>query len=528
MSGQTRLVNHPFEGRTIQVVGDLSVDEQLYLYEKTRELKAALQSGGDAAAFRLSDPDAGVYLFFMEDSTRTRESFRNAVKFHNLKVNDFAAASSSVNKNESITDTVRMLVGYSTRSIFVVRTKLEGTCRWLESAIGGYTRKLGLPPAAFINAGDGRHEHPTQEFLDEFTFLEHKRWDRSSIHLALVGDLFHGRTVHSKVEGLRVFKEVRVDLVAPSEISMPEHYTVAMRDAGFDVRIFGSIAEYLAQTSVARIWYFTRLQLERMGERLRDKAETLRDAVTFREEFAGRVPEGCRFYHPLPRHRVTPTIPPFLDATPLNGWDEQSMNGYFTRIIEIAMVGGRLGAEFSGGTVERPEYPDDFVQQAEIEPKVKPEYKIGIKPVDNGIVIDHVGRGQSPREIWDQIDKIRRILRLDVISSHGVYHSQSSGRYKGLISLPSVREFDESQIKMLGASAPGCTLNIIESGNVIQKYRMTMPRRVYRLPGIGCKNEDCISYADHHEPVAPEFYRAAGNTFVCKYCERPHAFHEIW
>lgn len=518
----------PFSGRTIQVVGDLSVDEQLYLYEQTRRLKQAIRGGGDLEAFRLTDPQIGVYLFFMENSTRTRESFRNAVKFHQLKVNDFAAASSSFNKKESITDTVRMLVGYSARSVFVVRTKLEGTCRWLESSIGEYAEKLGLPRAAFINAGDGRHEHPTQEFLDEFSFLEQKQWDRSAIHLALVGDLFHGRTVHSKVQGLRIFGEVEVDLVAPEGISMPEHYVEAMEAAGFRVRRFSSIEEYLGQSHVAQIWYFTRLQLERMGERLLDKAESLRHAVTFREELVARLPEGCRFYHPLPRHRVTPTIPPFLDSSPLNGWDEQSMNGYFTRIIEIAMVGGRLGEEFEGESREIVEYPDDFVQEAEIRPKVKPEYKIGIKPVDNGMVIDHIGRGQTPRSIWEQIDKIRRILRLDVVSSHGVYTSQSSGEHKGIMSLPSLSSFDESQIKMLGASAPGCTLNIIENGSVIQKYRMKIPRRVYRLPGIGCKNEDCISYHEHHEPVAPEFYRAAANTFVCKYCERPHDFGEIW
>ncbi|HKJ85393.1 MAG TPA: bifunctional aspartate carbamoyltransferase catalytic subunit/aspartate carbamoyltransferase regulatory subunit, partial [Spirochaetia bacterium] len=205
----------PFLGRTIQVVRDLSVDEQAYLYDQTRLLKEALRERDVAAIdrFRVNRRDLGLYLVFLEDSTRTKESFRNAAKFHTMKLNDFSAIGSSFTKKESITDTVKMLVGYSEQSVFVLRTKLEGTCRWLEHAVGDYTRKAGLPPASFINGGDGRHEHPTQEFLDEFSFLEQKQWDRSHIHLALVGDLFHGRTVHSKVDGLHIFGEVEVDLV---------------------------------------------------------------------------------------------------------------------------------------------------------------------------------------------------------------------------------------------------------------------------------------------------------------------------
>jgi len=518
-----------FQWRSITIVRDFSVDEQVYLYEKTRRLKEALRSGGDCSEFQLNRPDLGLYLFFMEDSTRTKESFRNAAKFHNVKVNDFVAEHSSFNKKESITDTIKMLVGYSSQSLFVVRSKLEGVCRWLEAAIGEYAEKASLPPVAFINAGDGRHEHPTQEFLDEFSFLERMAWRRDEIHVALVGDLFHGRTVHSKVDGLRVFDHVRVDLVAPEEIGMPSHYIEQMKANGFDVRIFPSIRDYLAQPSVAKIWYFTRLQLERMGDKLLDKEAQFRQAVTFQREFLSRVPDGTKFFHPLPRHSVTPTIPPFLDRTPLNGWDEQSMNGYFTRIIELAMIGGRLGADFRGEPRSVRVFRDDFVIDAEVRKARKQDYKIGIKPVENGIVIDHIGKGSPVDEIWRHIGKIREILDLNVVSSQGVFTShQESGLFKGLISLPDIHDFDERQIKMLGAIAPRCTVNIIRESSVIKKYRLEMPPRVYNLPGISCKNEDCISSPAHHEPVQAEFYRSGASTFVCRYCERPHEFKEIW
>lgn len=518
-----------FAGRTISVVKDLSIDEQAYLYERTRELKLALAAGENVDRFRIDRADLGLYLFFLEDSTRTKESFRNAAKFHNVRVNDFAAEHSSFNKKESITDTIKMLVGYAPQSIFVIRSKLEGVCRWLESAIGEYASKAAIAPPAFVNAGDGRHEHPTQEFLDEFSFLEQKSWDRAGIHIALVGDLFHGRTVHSKVEGLRVFREVAVDLVAPEELAMPGHYVEQMRSNGFEVRSFPSIRAYLQERRIAPTWYFTRLQLERMGDQLLDKAEMLRDSVTFKREFMDRLSDDTRFFHPLPRHSVTPTIPSFLDATPFNAWDRQSMNGYFTRIVELSLVAGRIGDDFAGTARKLPTFRDDYVQEAPVEPRKKPDYKIGIKPVENGVVIDHIGKGSTPGEIWSHITKIQNILDLNVISSHGVYTSQREGyQHKGIISLPDMDLFDDRKVRMLGAIAPGCTLNVVSAGRVIKKYRLTMPPRVYNLPGISCKNEDCISHPQHHEPISAEFYRSGETTFICKYCERPHSFQEIW
>lgn len=518
-----------FHGRTIAVVNDLSTDEQAYLYEKTRELKEAILSRSDTSRFRIDRPKLGLYLFFMEDSTRTKESFRNAAKFHTLKLNNFDAQSSSFNKQESITDTIKMLNGYSESSIFVIRSKLEGVCRWLETALGSYAERIGMPAPAFINAGDGRHEHPTQEFLDEFTFLEKQNWSRDHLHVALVGDLFHGRTVHSKADGLRVFRNVEVDLVAPPELAMPQAYEDRMVANGFSVRKFGSIREYLSQRHVALAWYFTRLQLERMGDRILEKAESLREAVTFAREFMPLLPEDARFFHPLPRHRVTPTIPQFLDSTPLNGWDEQSRNGYYTRIVEIALVGGALGEDFAGEPIRPVQYADDFVLEAPVGTGVKSrEYKVGIKPVENGIVIDHIGRGMDIPSIWGHIDKIRRILDLNTVSSHGVFESKRNGLYKGIISLPGTLEFDQRQIKMLAAIAPGCTVNIVTGATVRRKYRLEMPPRIYGFSEISCRNEACVSHPQHHEHAVPEFYRSADSRFVCRYCETGHEFQEIW
>jgi len=517
-----------FNGRTIQVVKDLSLDEQWYLYEKTRQLKQELTSGSRAESFRIQNKDMGVYLMFLEDSTRTKESFRNAATFHGLKVNDFDVRSSSFQKKENITDTVKMLLGYSSESIFVIRSKQEGVCRWLEQSMGRYAEKAGLPKPAFINAGDGRHEHPTQEFLDEFSFLEFLGWDRSHIHIVLVGDLFHGRTAHSKVDGLRIFSSVEIDLIAPPELAMPKHYVQQMEKHGFKVRLFDSIQEYLSQSHIAKSWYFTRLQLERMGELVLDQSERLRKAVTFQKEYLSKVPETARFFHPLPRHSESPTIPSFLDDTALNGWDEQSRNGYFTRIIEIGMIGGHIGQDFHGERHKPLEFLDSFIEDAPLRSARKPEYKVGIRPVEHGIVIDHIGTGTETREIWEHIHKIRHILDLHMVSSQGVYRSVNNKHYKGVVSVPDMDEMDEKMVKMLAAIAPNCTLNMVKDSVVIKKFRLRMPPRVYKLDGLRCKNEDCISHPRNYEPVIPEFHRLREGTFVCMFCNTPHQYKEIW
>lgn len=522
-----------FRGRSICVVDSLSVDEQRYLYRKARELKNRLRDGDNAESFRISDMDYSAYLIFLENSTRTRESFRNASAFHKIRVNLFDSASSSFAKNESITDTIKMLASYAPESAFIIRSKLEGVCTWLDSYIGPWAESQGFMRPVFLNAGDGKHEHPTQEFLDEFTFLERLSWNTDHIHLVLTGDLYHSRTVHSKADGLKIFKNVTVDLVAPEEVAMPPFYIDIMKRNGFEVRVFGSLDEYLANDRIAKLWYFTRLQLERMGESVLEKAPMLKKALTFRQDMLSRISEDTKFYHPLPRDRHAPTIPFFLDDTHLNGWDEQSANGYYTRIVEMAMLAGVLGHDFEGQAKVETVMEESFVTEAAITKRDKPEYKVGIKPVDSGLVIDHIASGRPISEIWDRVDKVRRVLGLNLRSSHGVYHSnQGPNVFKGIVSVPDLLSFGEKSLKKLGAVSPDCTLNLIKNHQVVKKYRLGMPPRIYNFDEISCKNENCISHPKHGENVSTSFERKTDvegrARFVCSWCEKEHDYGEIW
>lgn len=138
-----------------------------------------------------------------------------------------------------------------------------------------------------------------------------------------------------------MYKKVRVDLIAPELIAMPEHYIDIMKDYGYEVRLFHSLADYLAQSDLATIRYFTRLQIERLGEDLLQLETKLRAAITIQQHQLDSInTDEIKFFHPLPRHKHYPEIPHFLDSTSLNGRETQSMNGMFIRIVLLAAVAG--------------------------------------------------------------------------------------------------------------------------------------------------------------------------------------------
>lgn len=520
-----------FRSRSLNVIEDFSISERRYFFQKVYKLKKAIMEGDEKTMdeFRINDPDFGIYEVFLEDSTRTKESFRNAAKFHHAKVSELLCSSSSINKGESFADTFNMLTGYS-NIIFIVRSKVEGLTKWLSEECAEYAERNGLRyRPAFINAGDGKHEHPTQELLDEFTFLEDIGMSFDSIHVALVGDLYHGRTVHSKADGLKIFDHVKVDLIAPDELMMPESYIEKMKENGFEVRVFPSIEEYLNQGDVSKLWYFTRPQLERMGERILQKQDLLREAITFRKEFLDRIDPDTKFYHPLPRHKEHPTIPTWLDKTSFNAWERQAINGMYCRMVLLSMIAGVIGDDYVPEEKSTETDSEDYI--VEVQPdnsKKSKNYSEGVRPLRNGIVIDHICKGDRPDEIRDHMRLISSVIHLDNGRGGEWISEGADGAYKGIIFRPGDIEFDRKALKRLASIAPHCTLNIIKDGKVEHKYRMHMPPRIYNFDDLCCQNEACITNPVNGEGVPAKFYRTGDGHFACAYCGRFHTFKEIW
>ena len=377
-------------------------------------------------------------------------------------------------------------------------------------------------------------------------FLEDLDWDSRRIHLALVGDLYHGRTVHSKVHGLELFDEVAVDLVAPPELSMPMPYVEQMRDQGFAVREFASIGEYLSRAGgeetaaggtalgVARQWYFTRPQIERMGERVLRRAAELRAAITFDPADGDRLPEGTVFYHPLPRHREHPTIPVSLDDSPLNGWERQSANGWIVRIALLAMVAGRIGDDYTGPIGPTSASESEFIHEvperssAGVDASVTtPRYSEGIRPIRDGVVIDHIFVGADPEEIRSHLTTLISVMKLHGRGGEWI-STGSDGRAKGLLFRPEHPGLVEREIRKLAAVVPGATVNVIAGGEVQRKVRLGHPMRIYGLPELICRNEACITHPTNGEQTLPSFRRSGDGHYVCEYCSHKYAFTEVW
>jgi len=450
--------------------------------------------------------------------------------FHHAKVGELLATSSSISKGESYADTFNMISGYQ-NCLFIVRSTVEGLTKYLSEETAEYTSRNGLSfSPAFINAGDGKHEHPTQELLDEFTFLEDNAMSFDSIHVALVGDLYHGRTVHSKADGLKLFGSVKVDLIAPDELQLQDSYVEKMLENGFEVRKFSSIEEYLNCGDVSDKWYFTRPQLERMGEQVLQKAELLRQSITFRKEFLPLLREGTHFYHPLPRHKEHPTIPVWLDKTELNGWERQAINGYYCRIVHIGLIAGVIGGDYIPAAAAAPAAEEDYIVEVPVSERSEKstEYSEGIRPIREGLVIDHILKGESPKEIRSYMNLITSVMDLDNGRGGQWVSCGADGRYKGIIFRPEATALDRRDLKRLAAVAPGSTLNIIRDGRVYKKYRANMPPRIYNFDDLSCTNEACITHPVNAEHVPALFIRTPDGHFACAYCGRFHSFKQIW
>lgn len=152
-----------------------------------------------------------VNLFF-EPSTRTRTTFELAAKRLSADVLNIDVATSSTTKGESLLDTLFNLVSMNT-DMFIIRHP--------ESGAADFIARYVAPHISVINAGDGRHAHPTQAMLDVFTIRKHHK-DFPDVNVAIVGDILHSRVARSQIEALTTLGIREVRVVAPRTL-LPAH-----------------------------------------------------------------------------------------------------------------------------------------------------------------------------------------------------------------------------------------------------------------------------------------------------------------
>jgi len=572
-------------GRSIQVFGDVAFEELLYMFERVRILKRksgraieddseapplakVVDAGVDERLGELDRIDSCVYLMFMDGSTRTRESIRNAARYHQVKVCEFSAETSSFQKNETFQDTMKMLINYSIkRTVVVIRARVEGVCRMLESSMSRHAQRFNLPQPVFLNAGDGSFAHPLLEFNDVFSFLEHLRFDRSTIRLALVGDLKHSRAAYSKADGLKLFDDVHVDLVAPDLFAYPVEYKERMRRNGFNIREFSSIEEYVASAgdSMATIWYFHQPQFKKCGDLSPERADELRSMMSFKVDWESKLPANAIFMQTLPRDCAKPLVPVCYDTSALNGWERVASNAYYVNIVLLGLLMGSIGEGLPQPVPEpldeyqtpvcplgpgNTEALPDFIQVVDVsaghERQLDKAASGGTVPLSDGLVLDHICTSGNPGAVWKRLDMVRTLMGgwSDLSGSEGVYKSNKSEQYKGIMSFPNfvLESLTVPQLKVLASVSPGCTVNAVRGSKVVSKYRLSVPLRIYDMPNLGCKNELCISHPLNKQRDVKAFFgrvpfyrtsclpdcTSAEFLFVCKYCEWPHEFKDIW
>ena len=184
-----------------------------------------------------------VNLFF-EPSTRTRTTFELAAKRLSADVLNINVATSATTKGESLLDTLFNLEAMYT-DMFIVRHPESGAAEFMSNYVAHHV--------SVINAGDGRHAHPTQAMLDMFTIRKHAK-DFSKIKVAIVGDILHSRVARSQIEALNLLGTREVRVIAPRTL-LPANITQ------LDVEVFQNCKEGLRDVDVI---IMLRLQKERM------------------------------------------------------------------------------------------------------------------------------------------------------------------------------------------------------------------------------------------------------------------------
>ncbi|MEE0927819.1 MAG: aspartate carbamoyltransferase [Acutalibacteraceae bacterium] len=253
---------------------------------------------------------------FFEPSTRTRLSFEAAMYELGGNVLGFSeAASSSSAKGESVADTVKV-VGYYA-DIIAMRHPKEG-------APLVASMKAGIP---VINAGDGGHNHPTQTLTDLLTINREKgRFDNLTV--GFCGDLKFGRTVHSLIGALSRYENVKIVLVSPKELTIPEYIKEEVLKAK-NIE-FVETADLEEVMPTLDILYMTRVQRERFFNE-QDYIRLKDSYILTPEKLETAKPDMC-VLHPLPRVNE---IAVAVDDDPRAKYFEQARNGKYIRMALI-------------------------------------------------------------------------------------------------------------------------------------------------------------------------------------------------
>ena len=296
---------------------DLSIAEIDELIEKANDII------DNPDKYREKCKHKKLATLFFEPSTRTRLSFEAAMYELGGNVLGFSEAqSSSASKGESVSDTVKIVESYA--DIIAMRHPKEGA-----PTIAAMKAQIPI-----INAGDGGHNHPTQTLTDLLT-IKRELGQLDNLTVGLCGDLKFGRTVHSLIQAMVRYKNVKFIMISPKELKLPEYLIN-------EVLIKNNI-EFVETESLDEamdkldILYMTRVQKERFF----NEADyvRLKDTYILTPDKLERAKSSMRVLHPLPRVNE---ISVEVDNDERACYFRQARNGKY---IRMALIMKLLGVE---------------------------------------------------------------------------------------------------------------------------------------------------------------------------------------
>lgn len=252
---------------------------------------------------------------FYEPSTRTRLSFESAMLRLGGEVLGFSeAASSSAAKGESVSDTIRIISCYA--DICAMRHPKEG-------APMVAAEKSGIP---VINAGDGGHQHPTQTLTDLLT-IQTLKGHLDNLTIGLCGDLKFGRTVHSLINALVRYPNIRFVFISPEELKVPDYITDSLKEKGIPYEEVIRLENVMPSLDLL---YMTRVQKERFFNE--EDYVRLKDFYILDTAKMELARPDMLVLHPLPRVNE---ISVEVDSDPRAAYFKQAQYGVYVRMALI-------------------------------------------------------------------------------------------------------------------------------------------------------------------------------------------------
>ncbi len=289
---------------------DLSVNELDELLDLARDISR------DPSRYSHCCDGKKLATLFYEPSTRTRLSFEAAMLNLGGSVLGFASAdSSSAAKGESVSDTIRIISCYA--DICAMRHPKEGA----PMVAAG---KSSIP---VINAGDGGHQHPTQTLTDLMTIRE-LRGSLNDFTIGLCGDLKFGRTVHSLINSLIRYKNIKFILISPKELRVPDYIREDVLNANHVE--FEEVEKLEDVMPLLDILYMTRVQRERFFNE--DEYLRMKDFYILDPAKMALAKKDMYVLHPLPRVNE---ISVEVDDDPRAAYFKQAQFGVYVRMALI-------------------------------------------------------------------------------------------------------------------------------------------------------------------------------------------------